>query len=279
MDPIEYWNGRAGDRWVRGQDTLDAMLLPYGEAALDAGRVQEGHAVLDVGCGCGTTSLALAERVGPRGRVVGLDVSAPMLARARETGRGRSNLTFIEADASRAPIEDGAFDVVFSRFGVMFFPEPAEAFARLRRALRPAGRVAFVCWRPLDENPWARVPAEAAARALAVVEPPADPEAPGPFSFGDRARVQRILEGAGFQGLTLKPFDRVNHFGGSGSVGETAAECASLGLAARLLVGKNDAEVRRAIAAIEGAIEPFMVPSGGASFRAAAWIVSGSAAT
>ncbi len=274
-DQISFWNGPAGERWVREQPGLDEMLRPFGDATLDAARVMPDEAVVDLGCGCGDTSLALATRVGPRGRVVGLDVSAPMLTRAKERGAGRPNLSFVEGDAESAPLAPGAFDVVFSRFGVMFFVDPTGAFAHLRGALRAHGRMAFVCWQPLTDNPWAAVPFEAVANVLGRPEPqPAD--APGPFSFGNAARVRRILEDAGFRDVSLRAFEATNVFGASGSIDDAVGEIARLGPVARLLVDQDEPSVTRALEAIKTAIAPYKGPQGAVQFKAAAWIVTAS---
>jgi SAM-dependent methyltransferase len=272
-DQEAFWNGASGDRWVRGQILLDALLRPYGQATREAARIAEGDAILDVGCGCGDTSIAIADEVGPTGRVVGLDLSTPMLARARERSQGRTNITLIEGDASRAPLERGTFDLLFSRFGVMFFTDPTGAFTHLRGALRPRARVAFVCWRPLAENPWAKVPLEAAIGVLGTPEPTA-PDAPGPFSFGDPARIRSILEGAGLQRVSIRPFDTSNHFGGSGSAADAAREIVELGPVGRLVIGRAEADLHAAIATIEKAVTPYAKATGGVDMAAAAWVVT-----
>jgi ubiquinone/menaquinone biosynthesis C-methylase UbiE len=271
--PIDYWNGLAGARWVREQAHLDEMLQPFGDAALAAARVTPGEAALDLGCGCGHTSLALATLVGSNGRVVGIDVSAPMLERAKERGAGRFNLSFIEGDASREPLESGTFDLLFSRFGVMFFPDAAFAFTHLRAALRPHGRMAFACWQPPKENPWATVPFEAVAHALGEPAPQTD-DASGPFSFGDAARVRRILADAGFRDVNLRSFEATNVFGASGSIDDAVNEIARLGPVARLLVDRDDASVARALASIKAVLPPYKSAEGAVRFRAAAWIVT-----
>jgi SAM-dependent methyltransferase len=272
-NPIEYWNGLAGARWVHEQARLDEMLRPFGDAALVAARVTPGEAVLDLGCGCGHTSLALATLVGSQGRVVGIDVSAPMLERAKERGAGCSNLSFIEGDASCEPLESGTFDLLFSRFGVMFFADAASAFTHLRGALRPHGRTAFSCWQPLTANPWAVVPFEAVAQALGGPEPQTD-DTSGPFSFGDAALVRRILADAGFRDVNLRSFEATTVFGASGSIDDAVNKIARLGPVARLLVDRNDLSVARAHEAIRAVLPPYKSPQGAIRFPAAAWIVT-----
>jgi SAM-dependent methyltransferase len=171
-------------------------------AALAAAAVRPGERVIDVGCGCGDTALSLADTVGPTGAVFGVDVSGPMLNVARRRGAGRTNLRLAEADASCAVLPSPA-DLLFSRFGVMFFNDPAAAFSHLRGALAPGGRLAFVCWRARDLNPWVSVPLLAAQAALGL-HPEADPHAPGPFAFADQAWVDAILQTAGFTGIATE---------------------------------------------------------------------------
>jgi SAM-dependent methyltransferase len=204
-DQIAYWNGPAGERWTREQVAIDRAFASLTTRLLERASLRPGERVLDVGCGCGATSLVAADAVGPTGAVLGVDVSVPMLARARERFAGRRHVSLLEADASAHPFNP-SFDVVLSRLGVMFFRDPDVAFANLHAALRPGGRLAFLCWRPAADNEWVRVPCEAALQHVPP-EPPAGPEEPGPFSFGDAARIERILRGAGFQSLAIEAFD------------------------------------------------------------------------
>ena len=173
-EQIADWNGDQGQRWVDYQALLDRMIEPFGAAALRAAAAQPGERVLDVGCGCGSTSLQLARAVGPQGSVLGVDISRPMLQAARRRAEAEPALrvTFTEADASAAALPAG-HDLLYSRFGLMFFDAPAAALRHLRGALRPGGRCAFVCWRAPRDNPWAMAPLMAARQALGINPPPA----------------------------------------------------------------------------------------------------------
>ncbi len=205
-EQITLWNEEVGRRWTEQQARLDRLIAPFGEEAMRIATPKSGERVLDVGCGCGDTTLALAKAVGAGGAVLGVDVSAPMLARARERAGGVANIRFEEADASVAPL-GGPHDLLFSRFGVMFFSDPAAAFAHLHGALKPDGRMAFVCWRAFADNPWVSVPSFAAMRVLGPPKVAPDPHAPGPFAFADPDRVRGFLGTAGFSRIEIAPFD------------------------------------------------------------------------
>jgi len=209
---VADWKGQSGERWVAHQARLDAMLAVFGQAAIEAAAPATGERVLDVGCGAGESSLALATLIGRQGQVVGVDISEPMIGRARALAPQDMSVVFRVADASRAELPEGAFDILFSRFGVMFFDDPTGAFAHMRRALRPGGRVAFVCWRGVAENDWMRLPMSAIKGILPPTAPPGS-EAPGTFSFGDPERVARILTAAGFTDTAIAPFDASVLFG------------------------------------------------------------------
>lgn len=205
---IEYWNATAGETWAQFQELLDRQIEPLGLAAIDMLGPKEGERIIDIGCGCGQTSLALANRVGPPGSVVGVDISKPMLDVARRRPRPAPELRvdFRQLDAQTGDLGYGIFDAAFSRFGVMFFSDPVAAFANICSALKPGGRLAFVCWRPLRENPWMLAPLQAALPFIPPVQPP-DPTAPGPFAFADASRVRSILADAGFVSVTINAFD------------------------------------------------------------------------
>ena len=207
-EQIADWNGAQGLRWAELQKHTDDIVLPFGEAALKLAAPQAGERVIDVGCGCGDTSFELARHVGETGQVLGVDVSAPMLevARARAVPAGSAALEFRQADASEAPLPERN-DLLFSRFGVMFFDQATPALRHLRGSMRPGGRFVFVCWRAPRDNDWAMAPLAAARRATGLTPAPADPNAPGPFAFADEQRLRGILADAGFERIEVQRFD------------------------------------------------------------------------
>lgn len=273
-EQIRYWNEVAGPRWVSEQPRLDAMIDALGTAAIDRAAPAPGEHVLDVGCGCGATSLELARRVAPQGSVVGVDVSAPMLAIARRRAAGSpGTIRFEEADAQTHDFAEASFDLLFSRFGVMFFADPHAAFANLQRALTPRGRLAFVCWQDLARNPWMTVPLSAIARVLPLPPPPA-PDAPGPFAFADRERVAGLLAAAGFGAITFDSLEQTLWVGGRGaSIAEAADFALQLGPAAAALRDAPPELRQRAATAIREAIAPH-ASRDGIEMPAAAWIVT-----
>lgn len=209
--PTHDWNGDSGERWAANLARLDLMLEDFGSAAIAAAGALPGEQILDIGCGSGTTSFTLAQRVGSSGHVLGVDISEQLVDIARAAIPDGAPVAFRCADAATAALPQGQFDLLFSRFGVMFFDDPVAAFAHMRGALKPGGRVAFICWRGAQENDWVRLPM---AAIRDIVEPaPADPNAPGPFAFGDRQRLADILAAAGFTAIDIAPFDTTLPYG------------------------------------------------------------------
>jgi SAM-dependent methyltransferase len=270
-DQIRFWNEVAAPTWVAAQDRLDAQLEALGLVALDRAAARAGERVLDVGCGCGATSLELARQVGGKGAVLGIDVSGPMLARARERAADLPQLSFAQADAQTAAIPGAPFDLVFSRFGVMFFEDPTAAFANLRTATRPGGRLTFLCWQPLARNPWQLVPAQGAARHLTMSPP--QPGAPGPFSFGDAERVRGILSRAGWSAIEIDGHEATMTYGGD--LDGAARFVLEIGPVAAVLREQDADEALRArvFQSVRDALAPFEAP-GGARLDCATWIVS-----
>lgn len=269
----EYWNQQAGPKWVEMQSFLDDQLHQLGEAAMDRLGAVSGAKVLDVGCGCGTTTLALSRRVGANGSVVGIDLSAPMLERARQVAArsGVTNVEFHHADAQTHTFAE-RFDAAYSRFGVMFFADPPAAFANLRSAMRGDGILSFVCWRNLHENEWMLVPLGAAFQHLPPPEMPA-PDAPGPFAFADGERVRRILTEAGFRDVEVEKTDPILRIGRGRTMEDIVQTLMQLGPAGRLL-REVSAEVQDRVAeSIEAALHPY-ASAEGVAMRGAAWLVS-----
>lgn len=269
-DQIAYWNGDVGARWAAQQGRLDTMLSPISDAVLKAANAQPGEHVLDVGCGCGDTSIKLAKS---GARVLGADVSAPMLALAKRRAAETNGATFIEADAATHKFDAQAFDLLFSRFGVMFFADPDAAFAHMRKALKATGRAAFVCWRDWRENEWVRVPIMA-VRPHVPPQPQLGPEDPGPFAFADPARLRRILASGGFDAITLKPFDTAVEIGNS--LDDAVAYLQEFGPISRALSDASPAQKEQAAKALREALAPY-AKTAPVKLGAAVWIVTAKA--
>jgi SAM-dependent methyltransferase len=267
---IDYWNGRQGERWVAHQESLDRVWRPVGDAVIERAAPLRGERVIDIGCGCGGMALELVARVGPTGSVVGIDVSGPMLARARERAlsQGASNLEFVQSDASTHRFAGNA-DLAFSRAGVMFFADPVAAFTNLRRALRPGGRTVFVCFRDRELNTWMTVPLSAAASVVGA-EAPAPPHEPGPFALSDEGRLRAILQGAGFVGTLCEPLDHDLVLGAD--VALAADFSIHAGPTARVLADANT-EIRERVRDVVMQSLSRYASSTGVSLRAATWVV------
>ena len=263
---IEYWNGQGGERWVKGRDRLDRALAVIGEAVLAFAAPKPGEVAIDIGCGCGTMTWELHRQTGAR--TTGLDISRPMLEIARASGPAGAPVSFVEGDACVAKLE-AVHQLVFSRFGVMFFADPVAAFRNLKTALAPGGRMRFVCWRALEHNPWAYAPL-VAARPLLPAQPPPDPHAPGPFAFADGERLRGILDAAGLRDIEIRPLDSTMYMGAT--LEEAASEALTVGPLARAAAELDD-KVRDAIRVrVAEALARYVSPAAVAP-PAAAWLV------
>lgn len=254
--------------WAEIREPLERQLAPLGRRAVAALAPRPGERVLDIGCGGGETALDLARAVAPDGTVVGIDRSAAVLAFAQRAADGCARVRFVHADAQSFRFEPAAFDAAFSRFGVMFFADPTAAFLNIRRSLKPTGRLAFVCWRALAENPLDLLPLRAAA-AHVPPQPPHDPDAPGPFAFANPARVRGILERAGFGEIAITAHDEPV---GSGDLETMLAVCSRVGALGKIL--RENPEIRAAaLPAVRAALAAHDGPDG-VRLNAATWVVT-----
>jgi SAM-dependent methyltransferase len=267
-----YWNSPATRAWATEHARLDARFAALTAALLDVAAPRPGERVLDIGCGSGSTVLALAAAVGPGGSVLGVDIAEASVAaaRARIAAAALPQAEARLADAADHRFPAMGFDLLFSRFGVMFFEDPVPAFANLRRALAPGGRVALMAWRPAAENPWASAPV-AAVRHLLPPIPLPGPEDPGQFAFGDAARVRRILGGAGFRDVTIAPRDQPMRLGADAE--DATSFALALGPAQRALL---DAPQAQRDSVRSGLLEFFRANQGpeGVVLPSAVWLIA-----
>lgn len=264
----DYWNGPAGQKWVRDADRLDSMLRPFAVAVAHAAGAGADARAIDIGCGAGALSLMLAEGGAD---VTGVDISAPLVELARRRAAdGGATAKFEMADASAwrpaAPV-----DLVVSRFGVMFFADPVEAFRNIRACLVPGGKLAFACWQPMVLNEWMLAPLQAGLPFLKEVPAPMPPGTPGPFAFGDRAYLEGVLATSGWSGVKITPWEGLLELPGA-TPEETAAFMIEIGPLSRAMAdqGIDPAPVR---AALVQKVRELMGEAGRVRLQAAAWIV------
>lgn len=262
------WNGHAGRAWVDTQAVLDPMFQPLEERLVEAVCAHHAQRVLDVGCGTGSTTLAVARRLSAAGQCLGVDISAPMIQAARARAeREATSARFVHADAQTYAFERAGFDMIVSRLGVMFFDDPVAAFANLRRAARDGAALWFVTWRSGADNPFMTT-AERAAAPLLPNLPPRQPGAPGQFAFADRERVADILLASGWTDIDIQPLDvectlpereLVPYISRLGPVG--------------LALQDVDAQTRaRVVDTVRAAFDPY-VHGAEVRFTAACWVV------
>lgn len=268
-----FWNDVAGPLWVTLEEETERHTAPFGDIALAAATPGHGQRVLDVGCGCGSTTVALGHAVGAAGAVVGADVSTVMLEQAARRVRtaGLRNVTLRNVDAQTADLGSGGFDLVFSRFGVMFFTDATAAFANLRRALRSGGRLVFTCWQQPSANLWMALPGRAALKLFDLTPPPHD--APGPFSLADPARVTAVLTAAGFGSINVQPHRLPLEFAVGVSVREWVHQRLLMGPAREKYLASDEQRQCEARAVLSDAVAPYRA---GDRLRidGAAWLVT-----
>ena len=241
----EFWSGKGGDNWVEHQASMDHMLGPLGDRAIDALDPATGENILDIGCGTGSTTLAIAQRVGSTGSVTGADISTPMLALAAQRAKDAEfeHVSFENVDVQSHTFQPACFDAAFSRFGVMFFEQPADAFTNVFKTLGKQGRLAFVCWQSPAKNPWQSMAADALGSLVEL--PPSAPErAPGPFAFQEADYVCDILSTAGFAAIELSNHEQTLEMYPRMGLAETVEAYMSINPALRAMIAEMPEEKR-----------------------------------
>ncbi len=265
------WDGETGDHWVAYEEKYNAAMLRYSERLFAGAGVRPDDRVLDIGCGCGQTT-RVAAALATEGSVLGVDLSAAMLAQARRraAAEGLENVRFEQADAQVHDFETGAYDLAISRNGVMFFDDPVAAFANVRRALRPAGRLAFVCWRAPEESEYSLVPRAALGRYVTLPGPGGANE-PGPNSLADPDRVRDVLDRAGLVDVRLDPEDELMDLGADL---DEALDFVLNRPHVRGPLSEADAAVAaKATEELRTALAPYATPAG-VLLRSPAWLVT-----
>lgn len=271
-EQIDYWNGNAGATWVSAQESMDTMLAPLTAPLIETAAAQDGERCIDVGCGCGDTSLQLAKT---GASVWGVDISEPMLARATEraTALGQSNATFSVADAASEAFS-AEHDLVFSRFGVMFFSDPVAAFSNLHSSLNATGRLCFLCWQPPGKNPWMSTAGAAIKPFMTEPETPPDPRAPGPFAFADTDYLNGVLEQSGFKNIDISPLTTQMHI--ADDLDGAVAFQQRIGPLARALSELEGEQQERALAAARAELAKHMSDDG-LNLGASCWLAQATA--
>ena len=277
QDQADHWN--SGDdvgHWVNEQSRYDGMLAPFVPVILDAAGISGTDRVLDVGCGCGATTLAAARRA-ERGHAHGVDLSAPMLERARDDAErgGVTNATFEQADAQVHAFEEGAYDAVISRFGVMFFDDSVAAFANLHRAVRDDGRLAFVCWQERAANEWMTVPLGALVQHVPPPPPP-PPGAPGMFGLAESDHVRRVLDQSGWRDISIDAHSMPLLVGGPGTLDDSVGFLRSGSMGRGLLSGADPQTQEQALSAMRAALAAH-VTDDGVRLGSSVWLVTATA--
>lgn len=281
-DPLEmsdghrYWNGDGGDTWARTMDVSERNFESMTNVLMRSAQPQPGEQVLDVGCGGGVTSKALAELVTPAGEVTGLDISDTILDIAKQRHGAVENLTFQQADVGAQPLASAHYDLIYSRFGVMFFDDPAVAFKNLHQALKSDGRLVFMCWRAIKDNPWLYATTAAAVAELPEEHrpsAPADPFAPGPFSLADLDHTHALLRKAGFNDVRMNKLDDVMRLGDEQSALGYLTELGPVGSALKKVPPEQAVAARQAMLEV---LRSYATDAG-LNVPSATWIVTAKA--
>lgn len=270
----DFWNGPGSIMWVEHAERMDSTLAPVLEVLLEHAAIAPGERILDIGCGSGASVSALAERTGPEGQVTGLDISKPLIDLARRRVADRPHIQFVLGDAATFPFAPASADLLFSRFGVMFFGDPLAAFGNMRAAIKPHGRVCLACWQDIAANPWVDVP-QNRIDAFLPPRPPTGKGIPGQFSFADKSWVTEILTTAGFASPSFTPFTFEVPVGRT--LDEAVERSCAFGSGGRLLAEQPDAIRRQAAAAVREALSAYVGSDGAVALTGRVWIVAAKA--
>ena len=270
----DFWSGKGGDIWVERQNAMDTMLSPLGEAALNKLNFNEEENVLDIGCGCGHTTLNIAKKIGPSGIVTGLDISEPMLKRAKESAVEMSitNTSFKCVDVQTENLGDQIYSSAFSRFGVMFFEDSIAAFKNINKSLISGGYLSFVCWQSPAVNPWQSLFIQEVKKYLDLPSPP--PRSPGPFAFMESEYVSSILEESKFQDITIEGHEaEVNMFSGR-SLSDSVKDYISINpVVTQMLKESSENQIAEIVNSGIEAFSPYYSDKG-LIFPSATWLVT-----
>ena len=270
----DFWSGKGGDIWVERQNAMDTMLSPLGEAALNKLNLNEGENVLDIGCGCGHATLNIAKRISPDGQVTGLDISEPMLKRAKESANEMSisNASFNCVDVQTDDMGEEVYSAAFSRFGVMFFEDPVAAFCNINKSLITGASLSFVCWQSPALNPWQSLFIEAVKKYVDLPSPP--PRSPSPFAFMESEYVSSILEESNFQNIIIEGHEaEVNMFSGR-SLSDSVKDYISINpVVSGMLKDSTEQEKTEIINSAIEAFSPYYSAKG-LMFPSATWLVT-----
>lgn len=274
----EDWAGEMGAKWLANLERFEGMIAPIGDALLQQADFKPGQRVLDIGCGGGATTIAIAQAVSPSGEVLGIDISPDLTAAStqRASDVGVSNIRFICADASVVQLADAPFDRLFSRFGSMFFSEPHKAFANLHRLLRPGAQIDLAVWGPPRDNLWMMEMMGVVRRYVDI--PPAIPHAPGPFAFEDPGYLNEILASGGFSGASLIAYEGLQPIGGANVKPPDAVSFVLSSMAVGRALDEQGDEIRAAAEVdLVDLFQKHYIDGQGVMMQCKAWLVSATA--